>query len=145
MYVVTLRGTPIYGGCWFFPWLNHGLIVLSHPESGMVKCFQATWWISRNSLIKMKNGWPETVEFFPISHPAAAAASQPKKKKKNNIKRTTTTTTDKINRERLAMRIPSNREQIVMSLLSTSIHLLSPTAALFSLYPSLFFFFARLK
>jgi hypothetical protein len=79
----------------------------------------------------MKNGWPETVEFFPISHPAAAA-SQPKKNKKNNIQRTTTTT-DKINRERLAMRIPSNREQIVMSLLSTSIHLLSPAAALFSL------------
>jgi hypothetical protein len=90
----------------------------------------------------MKNGWPETVEFFPISHPAAAA-SQPKKNK-NNIQRTTTTTTDKINRERLAMRIPSNREQIVMSLLSTSIHLLSPAAALF-FSPSLFFFFARLK
>jgi predicted PurR-regulated permease PerM len=85
---------------------------------------------------------PKQLSFFPSLIQQQQPASQPKKNK-NNIQRTTTTT-DKINRERLAMRIPSNREQIVMSLLSTSIHLLSPAAALF-FSPSLFFFFARLK
>lgn len=60
---------------------------------------------------------PKQLSFFP------SLIQQPKKNK-NNIQRTTTTT-DKINRERLAMRIPSNREQIVMSLLSTSIYIFS--------------------